>query len=794
MTSLWDDASTMNMRLPKVREKLSSLVRRGSSKTKKANTTGQNGVGTIAPILEVDLKQVESMRLAEGWLEDANSPPSPKKRSGRRGRGENGSPEPDRRNPEARYSATPIADLFSMSTDQLASTLQTISRKPVPAPAPTPVVSGPWTVAPPPVSPTTAPAAPVAAPVAKVTRREVRAIARREVRAEVTPAPPAPEPQPIRISLRHSVVEAVEAPEVNEVKSTRRRTVMSWSTDALSSTLASPTPDVGALGGPQKHAVREISLLRSVGPNTTGLRVSNGGGSTVGNGGSVNGSGVVGASAGVESTKRHSMTSMPSPFSMPSPAELQLASKALSPAVKPAVATPGNSAAPTPKSSTSDLRRRSWQPAAQLPPAPTSVPSSAAPGSMGPPLRRTPSTRPPSAALTSGRLAWIRELESKSSSSSGASKPELQKLKAPGGGGVAGKLAMFEHMQKKQPGPANLSRSNSTTSSRVSSGAMAESLFAGASSTLSFAGDALPSTARTSIDSTRSIYASHRSSAVLAYYDEEFREKMEGVAGGLSKQLKKGEEADPTASSLKKVTAQLVEVAKVKPVLEEPRLTEEPASISESTSSETVKEEQVEPRVEEKPADEPVSSVEAALEKQVEPKKEEKPAEVLAPVETSPITEEVEPVKEEVAQAAETPVSEEPSSTPAEVEESSVEVESPEPAKVEVPQAQPDQVNDAPAVKVEETPAMNAPVDAAAKAETPAPETKQPVIVVEEVAEAPSQDAVVKVAEQKIVEVQVVQEELDTKTALGGTEVVTESVVEVAAEPAAKLQEATSSS
>jgi hypothetical protein len=413
-------------------------------------------------------------------------------------------------------------------------------------------------------------------------------------------------------------------------------------------------------------------------------------------------------------------------------------------------------------------------------------------------MRRTPSTRPPSAALTSGRLAWIRELENKSSSSSGPSKPELQKLKAPGGGGVAGKLAMFEHMQKKQPGPPSLSRSNSTTSSRVSSGAMAESLFAGASSTLSFAGDALPSTARTSIDSTRSIYASHRSSAVLAYYDEDFREKMEGVAGGLSKQLKKGEEADPTASSLKKVTAQLVEVAKVKPLLEEPRLTEEPASISESTGAEAVKEKQVgtkaeekpaeEKPAEEKPAEEPASGAEAVLEKQVEPKVEEKPAEVPAPVETSPVTEVVEPVKEEVVQAAKAPVSEEPSSALAEVEESS---------KVEVPEAQPDQVNGTPAVEAEETTTMSAPGDAEAKTETPAPsapETKQPVIVVEEVAEAPSQDAVVKVAGQKVVEVQVVQEELDTETALGGTEVVTESVAEVAAEPVAKLQETTSSS
>lgn len=41
------------------------------------------------------------------------------------------------------------------------------------------------------------------------------------------------------------------------------------------------------------------------------------------------------------------------------------------------------------------------------------------------------------------------------------------------------------------------------------------------------------------MDSTRSSY---RHSAVMAYYDDEFRERMEGVAGGLSKQANKGEE------------------------------------------------------------------------------------------------------------------------------------------------------------------------------------------------------------------------------------------------------------
>ncbi|KAK0620783.1 hypothetical protein B0T14DRAFT_567509 [Immersiella caudata] len=750
----------MNMRLPKVREKLSSLVRRGSSKNKKTATTGQH-VGTVAPVLEVDLKQVESFRLAEGWLEDASSPPSPKKRSARGGRGGDGANEPGRRNPEARYSATPIADLFSMSTDQLASTLQTITRKPVPPPAPRPAVSGPWSVAPP---PSTAPTVDIA-PAARVTKRNASA------EAAVTE-----EPQPIRISLRHSVVEPVVAP-TPEVKSTRRRAVMSWS-NATSPDLSTPSAaDAAAQASSQRHAVREISLLRSVGPNTTGLRVTTGGGATVGNGSSGSGSGSIGTNASVENTKRHSTTSIPSPVA------LQLADRMPIPEAKPILATPDNLSLPTPKSSTSDLRRRSWQPAAALPQAPTSVPSpvTAAPGSMAPPLRRTPSNRPPSAALTSGRLAWIRELENKSSSSSGASKPELQKLKAPGGGGVAGKLAMFEHMQKKQPGPISLSRSNSTTSSRVSSGAMADSLFAGASSTLSLAGDAPPSTARTSIDSTRSIYASHRNSAVLAYYDEEFREKMEGVAGGFTKQLgldKKGEEVDQTASGLRKVTAQLVEVAKVKTVPEEPQVTKGSAS-SENAGVETVEEEKPEIKAEEQ------------SEPKVEEKVEEKPAEVSAPVETSPSSD-AEPAKVEVAQAQEAPAPEEPSSALLEVEEpAKVAADAPEPAKVEAPEIQTSQVSGAPAEPVVPT----APAVATeAKTETVAPQTpesKQPVIAVGEIAQVSAQEPEVNVAEQKLVEIQVVPEE---KSTLGSSEVAAEEVVGAVAEPAVKLQEPTPSS
>jgi len=89
---------------------------------------------------------------------------------------------------------------------------------------------------------------------------------------------------------------------------------------------------------------------------------------------------------------------------------------------------------------------------------------------------------------------------------------------------------------------------------------MTDSVFAGysaASPSLSHV-DGLPSTARTSMDSTRSMpHGSQRSSAVLAYYDEEFRERMEGVAGGWKEQLDKDKNGKDSA---RKVTARLVEV------------------------------------------------------------------------------------------------------------------------------------------------------------------------------------------------------------------------------------------
>lgn len=65
-------------------------------------------------------------------------------------------------------------------------------------------------------------------------------------------------------------------------------------------------------------------------------------------------------------------------------------------------------------------------------------------------------------------------------------------------------------------------------------------------------------------------HGSQRSSAVLAYYDEEFRERMEGVAGGLAHQLDKNgkDSTDHAGLGPRKVTARLAEVERERTVKE----------------------------------------------------------------------------------------------------------------------------------------------------------------------------------------------------------------------------------
>ncbi|KAK1751393.1 hypothetical protein QBC47DRAFT_391725 [Echria macrotheca] len=495
MTSLWDDASTRRggMRLPKVREKLSSLVRRGSTRTLASKRTTEVVTAVAPPVLDVDLKRIESVRLTEGWLEEAKAPPSPGSRRRQRGadcrdrRGGNDDPKPGGNESERRYSKTPIADLFAISTDQLASTLDTLSRKPTNTPADAPSAPGPVAVG-------------------KADKQDTAT-------AEAPPAVP-PEPlEPIRISLKKTVVDPVITP-VPEAPLPRGR--LSWRKDPLANLPTSSTDDVSQ--GPQRHAVRHTTLLRSVGPNTTGLRVTTGGSGPE--------TGVIGVGPSTaEISKRYSMPTMPE--------------------VVPSVPTPRNASMPSPLTitsaprSTSSDRRRSWQP-----PQPSPTLAQTPTGTMAPPLRRTGSTRPPSVALTSSRLAWINELEKKST----PSPSETQRLALKGGGGsVASKLAMFEQ-KAKQPvvSTSSLSRSNSTaSSSRLSSSvAWGEASVVGAG--------AIPSTARTSIDSTRSsAVVGQRNSAVMAYYDEGFRERMEGLVAvqlGKDKDKKKGGEGSASSS------------------------------------------------------------------------------------------------------------------------------------------------------------------------------------------------------------------------------------------------------
>ncbi|KAM7215678.1 hypothetical protein V8F06_008969 [Rhypophila decipiens] len=532
MALLGDNANTTQggMRPPKLREKFSSLMRRkGSTKSKSHLTMTTTTTTTTAtprtseqldrifskngaPLLDVNLERTRSYRLAEGWLEDESkkSPSSPNKRRNGQVGGGGREREPEKEAEDLRrQTKTPIAAMFSKSTDQLASTLETISfRKPIQPAA---------------VSTTMLPAADSGAATssAKTTKQGPH------LSTTAVPVPvPEPEPQPIRISLHHSIVEEPVVIPPTSTQSRGRTMQGSWGI----------RPVVDAFDeAPQRHSIRQVGLLRSVGDNTTGLRVSGGG----------NGNGNGGGSAVGDSAKRFSGPSISSPVPVPVP----------EPTIKKTV-VPYNmsrsSSLNTPAAPSSSLnpdnQRQSWQ-------APTSAPRTSQDGGMRPPPLRTASSRPP---LTSSRLSWIRDLENKStpsssSSSSSSSVPELQRLKKnPNSVGVAGKLAMFEQIQKQtQPPltPAFISRSNSRASSRsrMSSAAFTDvpSVTSGPAHQLSEGGRPLSyvsmSTARTSMDSVtrESLSISNRNSGVMAYYDQGFREKMEGVAGGWAKKLEK---------------------------------------------------------------------------------------------------------------------------------------------------------------------------------------------------------------------------------------------------------------
>ncbi|KAI1337511.1 hypothetical protein F5Y15DRAFT_390630 [Xylariaceae sp. FL0016] len=152
-----------------------------------------------------------------------------------------------------------------------------------------------------------------------------------------------------------------------------------------------------------------------------------------------------------------------------------------------------------------------------------------APSSQGAlPIRRV-STRG-----VGDRLAWIKELEEKKSSSVNRDLDVLKRKQ----GSVSDKLAMFEKHDQATSRLPPLTRTNSTTS-RLSS--------VGLESASSAYGH-VPASSRTSIDTVRS---SHRTSSVMDNYDDAFREKMEGVANG---------QPDPDEPKRQRVTTQFVSV------------------------------------------------------------------------------------------------------------------------------------------------------------------------------------------------------------------------------------------
>ncbi|KAK8877738.1 hypothetical protein PGQ11_002684 [Apiospora arundinis] len=187
----------------------------------------------------------------------------------------------------------------------------------------------------------------------------------------------------------------------------------------------------------------------------------------------------------------------------------------------------------------------------------TSAPMAPA-GSMAPPPVPNAALGTPQASasvrkvsprgLAGNRLAWIRELEEKKSSDLRKDVGVLKKQ----AGSVSDKLAMFETKGTSNGGVGRLpplSRSNSTTSRMSSVGLK--------STTTSSAWDNTAATPRTSIDTTRS---SHRNSGVLSYYDESFREKMEGLVAGLAeKEDEKAKEAEAVPRK-RRITASFVSV------------------------------------------------------------------------------------------------------------------------------------------------------------------------------------------------------------------------------------------
>ncbi|KAK6840172.1 hypothetical protein PG987_006038 [Apiospora arundinis] len=387
----------------------------------------------------------------------------------------------------------------------------------------------------------------------------------------------------------------------------------------------------------------------------------------------------------------------------------------------------------------------------------TSAPMAPA-GSMAPPPVPNAALGTPQASasvrkvsprgLAGNRLAWIRELEEKKSSDLRKDVGVLKKQ----AGSVSDKLAMFETKGTSNGGVGRLpplSRSNSTTSRMSSVGLK--------STTTSSAWDNTAATPRTSIDTTRS---SHRNSGVLSYYDESFREKMEGLVAGLAeKEDEKAKEAEAVPRK-RRITASFVSVEGKKGIQ---------AAIAASAAT---RDAQPDAEQEAKKEEEPVVATEApAAEAQEEVPAQEvetatktEEAEVAAPaVEAEEI---VAPVVE--AEKAVTP------EVPAQAEEVAVEAEE---LKVSEPEVVVPEVAEEKEVEkvAEELPAQEEPVVS----------QPEPEIATEQV--EPVEETVVAEPVEQAVETVVSEPVVSTPEPAVVDEVVAEEIVPVIEEPQKEL-------
>ncbi|KAJ0312332.1 hypothetical protein COL516b_001408 [Colletotrichum fioriniae] len=327
-------------------------------------------------------------------------------------------------------------------------------------------------------------------------------------------------------------------------------------------------------------------------------------------------------------------------------------------------------------------RRRSWQP------APTSVPSSAGtPTSSGPPSASAPwrgrdldggSSKRASSRIASDRLAWIRELEEgkKKKSTINGDLPVLRNMQ----GSVADKLAKFEQQKQQQQMQQQipLTRSNSTRS-RISS--VADTTFS------SYNG---PATARSSLDTCRT-------SSVFSHYDDSFREKMEIITGAANKTA---DDENEEKLALNKVTSTFVSIEKKEPIAAPVTQVAEAESagkpVPEAVASVSPSEEKIEPTT----TDAPVPA-DVPLPEDVDVEEKAAPVEVPT-ISVSSETEKMEPTASEAPLAVDVPLPEdvEVEEKPAleEIPSISASVEKTEPITIDAVRAADEAVEEKPTV------------------------------------------------------------------------------------------------